>query len=226
MDNDQSTQTVDSPEQLAKRVEEYESLLQNDGDSADHLYNLCLNLRALGQTEKALKYFEAVPRYSNWFTGRIESSVAGVLGFIGLAVLLNQTSPELVNFFKQTGLKVGESASWSDVRLAVPYALFLNRETKPDHAATVLYSCIKSGIAPENALVSDNERISPYVLLLSLYQEIGDEDRLYQFIGEMPDLLNTVNLEMEKVFEVVLAQDQALFDHIFTVLRKRSPSHS
>ncbi len=216
----------DNETQLRTNAAELADILIENPDSATALYQYCLNLRMLGETEKALRYLESVPNIPDFFDAEAHQSAVGVLGFIGLAVLLNQGSPELVDYFRTRAREVGKSCAWADVRLAVPYALFLNRSGKADEAISILLSCIESGIVPEDVSVALPERISPAVLLLSLYDELGQEEEMYQFVGKMTQLLKKASLEMEQVFEVVYAQDPDLFDRIFAILKQRSPSQS
>lgn len=213
--------TDDTLKTLEQKAAILETTMKEKPDNPQSLYEYCLIQRDLGKTEKVLPYLKRLSSHKSWFEGRSHSAATGVLGFLGLAVLLNQVDQELEKYFIQQGQTVGESLRWADVRLTVPFALVLKRQEQAERSAEVLLQCIRGGIAPQDVPVSVNEQISPIVLLLAIYKDLGLEDEMYQFIGEMPALLESTGLDMENVFGVVHAQDTALFEYVFDLLKRK-----
>ena len=211
----------DLSRKLDRRSRVLDKAMELEADNPNLLYEYCLTQRGLSRTDRTLGYLNRLPRQRQWFKDKRDSAAIGLLGFLGLAVLLNQVSSEHVRFFETTGQDVGDRINWSDVRLAVPYALWLKRAGRARDSIEILLQCIRNGIAGADAPVSLNERISPIVILLSLFHELKQSEAMYAFIGELADHLDASGLDLETVFEVVYGQDAELFAYIFEVLRTR-----
>lgn len=211
-----------SMDDLAQNLQVLKHAIDIEPNNPIHLYEYCLSLRALSRTMEAVPYLEKLNEHEDWYGNEISSAALGILGFLGLSVMLDQITAPMVDFFRNTTKRVGEASEWSDVRLAVPYALLLSRERNYPQSADVLERCVKSGLVAHDVLVTLSERISPVVLLLSIYKQLDQDDALYSFIGELPQLLAETGIDLNEIFEVVHAQDQELFDHIFELLRQRN----